>query len=614
MVDESMCGLPVMEIENCIGLENECESIDEDCAVTQWSTWSPCSATCEKGTRQRLRYYLNKDDMARCSRTTEETEMCAADILDCDKARAMAEIATTCSLPFSVGPCRGSFQRWYYDPSTQQCTEFSYGGCRGNRNRFESLEECESTCRVTFSATTVQTTSATFSRVLQTPSAMCSLPMEVGPCRARIESWYFDNIMQKCLPFTYGGCRGNANRFVTEDQCMNTCIREPPASVPSTQQTFTSSNNAACLLPMEVGPCRARIESWYFDIVMQKCLPFTYGGCHGNENRFTTEDQCINSCILIPIVDRLVTTTQLTTRSRSRAVCLLPMDVGPCRARIESWYFDSIMQKCLPFTYGGCRGNENRFVTEDQCADTCVHIPAVDGLVTTTQGSARPRDRAMCLLPMEVGPCRATIESWYFDTAMQKCLPFMYGGCRGNENRFVTENLCIHACQQEQAVGNVDTTTQSVTYNTPHTRLATLAPSARRHHVTLPRARPIHCILTAWSSWSECSATCGNERPWRIRRREVRQQAANGGRACSQNLEKRQLCDPVDPCPVDGCVLSEWSDWSPCSKTCGNDAVQERERHLVPTAPGVSCSSSVRLLRRICSQLPPCPSERIRRQ
>lgn len=35
---------------------------------------------------------------------------------------------------------------WYFKTSTRQCELFTYGGCDGNANRFESVEECEKTC------------------------------------------------------------------------------------------------------------------------------------------------------------------------------------------------------------------------------------------------------------------------------------------------------------------------------------------------------------------------------------------------------------------------------------------------------------------------------------
>lgn len=53
------------------------------------------------------------------------------------------------------------------------------------------------------------------------------------------------------------------------------------------------------------------------------------------------------------------------------AICLLPSTAGPCRGNFERWYFDVGMQKCLPFSYGGCRGNENRFETMDECTEAC---------------------------------------------------------------------------------------------------------------------------------------------------------------------------------------------------------------------------------------------------
>ena len=55
-----------------------------------------------------------------------------------------------------------------------------------------------------------------------------------------------------------------------------------------------------------------------------------------------------------------------------------------------------------------------------------------------------------------------------------------------------------------------------------------------------------------------------------------------------------------------GCVMSEWSDWSACSKTCGNDGIQQQERRYISSDPDVTCGGGVRLRRCVCSQLPPC--------
>ena len=45
-----------------------------------------------------------------------------------------------------MGPCRGTFKRWYYDPRTQRCQEFYFGGCRGNSNNFIKHEDCVKRC------------------------------------------------------------------------------------------------------------------------------------------------------------------------------------------------------------------------------------------------------------------------------------------------------------------------------------------------------------------------------------------------------------------------------------------------------------------------------------
>ena len=51
-----------------------------------------------------------------------------------------------------------------------------------------------------------------------------------------------------------------------------------------------------CLLPKETGPCRALIISYFYDKETKQCAQFNYGGCGGNENRFSSMSECQNMC------------------------------------------------------------------------------------------------------------------------------------------------------------------------------------------------------------------------------------------------------------------------------------------------------------------------------
>lgn len=46
-----------------------------------------------------------------------------------------------------TGLCLESIPRWYYNPFTERCARFTYGGCYGNKNNFEEEEQCLESCR-----------------------------------------------------------------------------------------------------------------------------------------------------------------------------------------------------------------------------------------------------------------------------------------------------------------------------------------------------------------------------------------------------------------------------------------------------------------------------------
>lgn len=51
-----------------------------------------------------------------------------------------------CNAPAETGNCEAAMPRWFHDPSTGVCRPFTYGGCGGNANNYQSLEDCQKTC------------------------------------------------------------------------------------------------------------------------------------------------------------------------------------------------------------------------------------------------------------------------------------------------------------------------------------------------------------------------------------------------------------------------------------------------------------------------------------
>eukprot|EP00397_Hematodinium_sp_SG-2012_P003611 GEMP01003619.1.p1 GENE.GEMP01003619.1~~GEMP01003619.1.p1 ORF type:complete len:948 (+),score=100.52 GEMP01003619.1:525-3368(+) len=54
--------------------------------------------------------------------------------------------ASVCMLDADTGNGRAAMKKWHYDRNQTKCVEFIYGGAGGNENRFDSEDDCATTC------------------------------------------------------------------------------------------------------------------------------------------------------------------------------------------------------------------------------------------------------------------------------------------------------------------------------------------------------------------------------------------------------------------------------------------------------------------------------------
>ncbi|XP_070503266.1 papilin isoform X4 [Chironomus tepperi] len=319
-----------------------------------------------------------------------------------------------CHLPKIHGPCTGYYPMWHYDSDRNVCTQFVYGGCLGNANRFEKIEDCQAQC------------------VVDDKGTACDQPIEPGICNGSFERWAYDKEQDSCVPFNYGGCKGNKNNFPTVGACEHHC-KKP------------GIGKKICNLPKETGnDCNEKNARWHFSQSDNKCMPFYYG-CGGNENNFESEHECAEHCPSVVVKDQ----------------CQLPADIGNCQNYVALWYFDTKIKRCRQFYYGGCGGNENRFNSETDCEQRCRKtdeepprteptVPRVETTTTHIEPSTKKptteKQRDHCLLPYESGRCEEHHRRYYYDRSYGICTQFLFTGCDGNENNFETLEECEELC------------------------------------------------------------------------------------------------------------------------------------------------------------------------
>ncbi|TMS35912.1 hypothetical protein L596_003202 [Steinernema carpocapsae] len=266
-------------------------------------------------------------------------------------------------LPCEEAPPQAGF---FFDAETKACHEFTYSGCGGNDNRFDSKADCHAFCK---------------------SSAICSVGMPLLHPDGKIAHCSDDN---QCLAGY--GCTITAGG--------NYCCPKPEMT---------------CSLPMDQGEAclpgepRRKFPSsepspyffWYFSFNDFSCSPFEYKGCGGNFNRFSTQKHCNMACAhaLCPAGNPKMNGGNIVKCSQHQRcgegyVCMrsaaginditicCPKPELVCDDRLEPavecvqgqvrYKYNSNLNQCSRFENGGCLSSDNSFSSRAECDAMCI--------------------------------------------------------------------------------------------------------------------------------------------------------------------------------------------------------------------------------------------------
>jgi len=442
-----------------------------------------------------------------------------------------------------VGECKAAFTRFYYSLTTDACIQYEYSGCGGNSNTFVTEEECLDKCVGGGTTLFTQGLGVPVEND-NDPERICALPAEQGLCKARIDRFFFDPKTGDCQTFEWGGCKGNENKFSSKTECEQFCApimtKENQTALPqeisktptpmiktttttvsrtSQQSSIASSatsgsssettkvgettsgfstsrtttypsvrptwppkgwNESSCELQPDRGSCKQELVRYFYSPKQESCFTFTWSGCGGNDNRFTSENQCYTACEPEEEDWGLKISGEDTRESEEGsdedeedlphfffpfrflpppkpednspgAVCSLPQSPGPCRPSdpanyLTRFFHNQATNSCLPFRYGGCGGNHNNFENKSDCEVFCS--------VEVKKAKASPLPRSACSTSPRRGTCHLNLPRWYFSHWDNICKPYNYSGCGANLNHFISEVECLQLCPPKRFTGH----------------------------------------------------------------------------------------------------------------------------------------------------------------
>ncbi|CAG2196493.1 THBS2S [Mytilus edulis] len=199
----------------------------------------------------------------------------------------------------------------------------------------------------------------------------------------------------------------------------------------------------------------------------------------------------------------------------------------------------------------------------------------------------------------------------FFNTSSSKCEPFWYGGCKGNQNNFQSDEECQAACVQEGAIDLHKMRKDVIDLNTKDKLMSNITLISSNQEKTDQDVTDLQAHVDGqWSSWIDTpSSVTWCWLPFAVSRM-FKSIPSTRREKCTGSRNKHVKCQQYDLCPVNG-AWSVWSD-NTCSVTCGV-GTRSRSRSCsnpYPQYGGNKCIG-IRTDHVTCTQPNKCPGDYI---
>jgi hypothetical protein len=561
-----------------------------DCVAGAWEPWTSCSKTCGGGLRQSARSVLHAaQNGGKACTSLERSEACATAL-----CQEPCRVSTWGSWSVCTRTCgSGSTTRArtvLSNPTNAACDELS-------EVKFCNTLECKVDCKMSVWGSWTPCTAECGSGVtMRTRQVMNAAQGSGAACEAHsdVKSCNTHTCSVDCVPTAWTAwskCSKSCDAGVT---MRSRSVHIPASSGGKTceQQGYVLSEAEPCVEAPCVADCT--YSSWSeFSPCSKSCgggvqfkvrSVLTFGtdtqvDC--SNKAFTTHAQSCNSnaCSVDCVQSAWSAWSQCSTscgtgtRTRKRSTVTAPASDGsPCGASVDATMCatKACPTDCMLTEWGEFSQCTNSCGTGTRARTRGVRQAATNG----GKACGALENSESC----NFGKCavHCAVSAW---SSWSNCALSCGGGMQ-----FRSRVVLEHGANG-----------------------GTVCPFLQDNQSCNSQPCPVDCKMGAWNEWSVCSASCGTEPnpiPFSFRHRAIEVAAAHGGKACAPQEQKRS-CNAVD-C-VQDCIVSTWTAWSDCSVTC-EAGKTSRLRNIVTTARagGKACPS---LSQTEHCNVGPCPVE-----